>query len=77
MKAWLQAYYGEIPGESGQGLVKYSMLDYHGGEIQEAVNLEFGGLTDYSHVGIFVGNCFYLLVFFIYVCLNSSALTTK
>ncbi|KAJ3085012.1 Glycosyl phosphatidyl inositol protein transamidase complex subunit [Quaeritorhiza haematococci] len=52
-KAWLQAYHGEAA-PSWEAL-QYESLKTHGGAIQEAINLEFGGgPQDYSHVGLYV-----------------------
>ncbi|TPX33751.1 hypothetical protein SmJEL517_g03471 [Synchytrium microbalum] len=50
-EAWLRAYHGLKPESSS---MKYESLEYHGGVIMEAINIEFDGDGDYSHVGIVV-----------------------
>ncbi|KAL3897024.1 MAG: hypothetical protein SGCHY_003699, partial [Lobulomycetales sp.] len=50
-QAWLQAYHGEFPG-AGQGL-DYPLLNYHAGEIREAITIDLPGLTDYTHLGLY------------------------
>ena len=38
-------------------IVQYEMLEFHGGIIREALNLEFPGVENYDHLGVFVGIC--------------------
>jgi glycosylphosphatidylinositol transamidase len=47
-QAFLQAYHGEKP-----GILKYEMLNHHGGEIREALTLDMPGNGDYAHLGMY------------------------